>query len=651
MKKQTIKQQQAAQSMLRSMEVISGALAENPVRVEWADGFNAMAYMGQGDDDRRYLAVPCADFRIEHNRKLTEGFLVHEILHHKFTSFASFAESRKDKVADILNALEDPYIESKGAKVLPGAKAKLDYMNQFLIREGYWSAKPTGNIRKDVLFYVLFTLQWARVKTPNTDKLAAAKRAVLARVIDSDCLNKLDLLINVARSSCSTEGNLRAALNINIWLKRVLLKHPPQQGQPSDVQCGDGQQQAGDQQQGDSQSGEGQQQAGDQQQGDSQSGEGQQQAGDQQQGDSQSGDGQQQAGDQQQGDSQSGDGQQQAGDQQQGDSQSGEGQQQGDSQSGDGQQQAGDQQQGDSQSGESQHEPSFPSLSEMSQQLSRQTSMDHTQAILDELSEHAVDIDVEVPLPLAECTSPDNKSRLFPHSVLRASAKGDASRLKRDLNRLVQSKNFTKSTYSRRGVDIAPTELYRGVIDGRVFVEEQIGKAENTAVYLLVDRSPSMGGYSSWMGVAVKATYSLSTALESLKIPYAIGMYPELRHGIILSKGYHERLAGVIDKVNICRGKGGTPTGEAMMAAIRHINKRPERKKLLFIITDGEARCADRVAYATHFAETLGIKTIGIGIGDGIGKESLEHYSTSMLIKESDELAQALSTAMRGLAF
>lgn len=61
--------------------------------------------------------------------------------------------------------------------------------------------------------------------------------------------------------------------------------------------------------------------------------------------------------------------------------------------------------------------------------------------------------------------------------------------------------------------------------------------------------------------------------------------------------------------------KGGTPTGEALFTVIANISKRTEPKKIVYVITDGEARDEVMLRRAYEMSEAVGIKVKFICVG------------------------------------
>lgn len=91
------------------------------------------------------------------------------------------------------------------------------------------------------------------------------------------------------------------------------------------------------------------------------------------------------------------------------------------------------------------------------------------------------------------------------------------------------------------------------------------------------------------------------------------------RININVLKDFKNRTRRVNYSYNFAKAEtsgGGTPTAEAMAIAGYELNKRKERKKLMFIITDGEPNDRNQVFNMTKDLRKKGIKVVAILISD-----------------------------------
>lgn len=190
------------------------------------------------------------------------------------------------------------------------------------------------------------------------------------------------------------------------------------------------------------------------------------------------------------------------------------------------------------------------------------------------------------------------------------------------LKRLLLDMNKHEMQYRNRGSNLSNSKL-TGVATGNfnVFKHEIISKSPNTAVSLLVDRSSSMEHNQycgeTFMEIANACTYALSHTMENLKgISTEVSYYP-FGDSLHVAKSFNEKTAISSSRFEV-NGSGGTPTGTAMSTALRSIVLRPEAKKILFVLTDGEANNGFEVSESIRIAKACGVQVVGIGIGTGM---------------------------------
>lgn len=94
---------------------------------------------------------------------------------------------------------------------------------------------------------------------------------------------------------------------------------------------------------------------------------------------------------------------------------------------------------------------------------------------------------------------------------------------------------------------------------------------------------------------------------------------------------------------------GGTPTGDAMQFAINTLSLRQENKKILIVITDGDANSESRVVFASKLANSLNIRVVPIGIQTScVAGFEKDQFVT---VNDLSELTSALREAVRNKLF
>ena len=140
----------------------------------------------------------------------------------------------------------------------------------------------------------------------------------------------------------------------------------------------------------------------------------------------------------------------------------------------------------------------------------------------------------------------------------------------------------------------------------------------SAAVEVIIDRSGSMGfgknGNPPAMPFANACAYAFALGLNKSGVSSEFVYYgPCLQEGYAMytAKSFTDK--PVASRFAVASG-GYTPTGHAMQYALSSLVLRPELKKLLIVLTDGEPDCAEHVRQATALAKAFGVKVIPIGI-------------------------------------
>jgi cobalamin biosynthesis protein CobT len=204
--------------------------------------------------------------------------------------------------------------------------------------------------------------------------------------------------------------------------------------------------------------------------------------------------------------------------------------------------------------------------------------------------------------------------------------------------------------------------------DSRIFRRRVVSDGGATACTLLLDLSSSMRGdplkLCKQLGLLFAETLELlrfptevigfSTLDTDVRAEVAarIGMPEEelsrrfnrfvpLYHAVF--KGFNEpwrQVAGRLGKADV---KALTPLGESLLFAGRRLSLRPERRKVLFCLTDGKpvAGCYDEAVTLAHACQSVkrlaeaGIEPVGIGICEPLVADIFPRHA---IIKNLSEL-------------
>lgn len=193
-------------------------------------------------------------------------------------------------------------------------------------------------------------------------------------------------------------------------------------------------------------------------------------------------------------------------------------------------------------------------------------------------------------------------------------AKAASSALRSRMQGLLESQRKTYCRHVDAGKRVSRKRLARTVVgETRVFQRKHTETAVNTAISVCLDASSSMTS-DDRMDLAKQALAALMMGLDIPYVSYeafsfsSSGMFPivQFDERMDCAKA-RKRLTAAIPSMY-------TPTHAAVLKALADVLPRPEERKIIFVITDGDpddyaaARCAIREA------RKAGVEVLGIGI-------------------------------------
>lgn len=213
--------------------------------------------------------------------------------------------------------------------------------------------------------------------------------------------------------------------------------------------------------------------------------------------------------------------------------------------------------------------------------------------------------------------------------------------LRRRLAALVQASRTEAQRRGRRGHHLAGRQLYRLVCrDPGVFLARDRRKTPDTAVLILLDRSGSMQ-----RRIAVAQRAALATALALQEIPgcaVAVAAFPgSAADRVVPLLGFTERASRAAGRFAL-RAEGGTPLAEALWWAGYALLRRPEARRLLLVVTDGDPADWEATRELIARCRNSGIEAVGLGIQAGRLAQSLFGARDAEDLTDLDQLAPAL---------
>jgi len=261
----------------------------------------------------------------------------------------------------------------------------------------------------------------------------------------------------------------------------------------------------------------------------------------------------------------------------------------------------------------------------------------------------------ESPLTLPVAEEPPRDDRCGAN--LLAKSLNESGRIRATLQGLVQSSRLRKPVRKRAGNRVDGHRLSRiAAGDAHVFLRHARQIAPNTAVHLLVDRSPSMSPPVVHQGVTLdrrinmawEAAIALALALEGISgVNLAVTAFPG-RDGEsdsvfrVLGHGARVRQrAGYFG----CGTEGGTPLAEGLWYAASQLLGCRELRKIILALTDGEPDDESAARDILSRCGASGIEVVGIGLGIEIG----HLFERSITILQMAELRSRLFELSRDL--
>ena len=190
--------------------------------------------------------------------------------------------------------------------------------------------------------------------------------------------------------------------------------------------------------------------------------------------------------------------------------------------------------------------------------------------------------------------------------------------------RLFQSRTQSKTSHNNKSGRLDKRDLYRIPQGNTDVFKRKISAVDpkGTAVFLLTDHSGSMSGDK--YNVTAASAALLAESITPLGVPLEIAAFSEacyvgLDHYIIKEFNEKRSSADIIrDYSSITCVLRQNADGESIMWAAKRLMARPEERKILIVLSDGEPCCdnpGDAWTYTRDVIHTLSSKVELYGIG------------------------------------
>lgn len=244
-----------------------------------------------------------------------------------------------------------------------------------------------------------------------------------------------------------------------------------------------------------------------------------------------------------------------------------------------------------------------------------------------------------------------NSNDMSNHQQVMANISGPINVMSSKLRRALLAKKRVDRDAGRELGRLDSKRLVAGSLGARnVFYQRVDRKEEDTAITILVDLSGSMGGRKAI--VARDSTLALAECLEGSSMPFKVVGFCNKRgsHGrgeggyhryepldTVVFKGYNNSMKqsrAAVAQLDDAVG-GNNSDYDFIQQELHELKKRPEQRKVLFVLSDGHPACysdASTSEHVKHCKEAIreaakdGVECVGIGICDSAVKEIYKDY-------------------------
>lgn len=267
--------------------------------------------------------------------------------------------------------------------------------------------------------------------------------------------------------------------------------------------------------------------------------------------------------------------------------------------------------------------------------------------------------------------------------------------LSKDMRRLIAARSQVKRLPGRRSGRLHAPNLHRIMAgDDRVFFRREEAAELDTAISLVIDCSGSMGGQR--IQLAAETAYAIGSVLNRLGVQFeCLGFTCASGDPRTNSKAYAKEIAEADAIARIIRDQpiampkfkafderwtqpiqrrfahvyntasgiamNSTPEGCGIEFAARRLLQRPEKRKLMIVMTDGEAcgpiywgargyQASDHAAYMNQSRKVIksvqasGIDIVGVGIQHAGVKKN---YPRHLVIKSLEDMPAQLMAVLK----
>lgn len=230
--------------------------------------------------------------------------------------------------------------------------------------------------------------------------------------------------------------------------------------------------------------------------------------------------------------------------------------------------------------------------------------------------------------------------------------KTPAKRFRKDIEKIFQNKSRLNAHGQHKGV-LNVEDLYRvGLGEYNIFTVEGNKSPSDYVVYVLQDGSGSMRGEKE-----VSSSYALSIIEEGLRdiVPFKITTYATwsgVEHYIVRNWNDKSKKNYAFNFLHHRSARGANEDGYTISVATRELMKRPEKDKILIILSDGLPPSIEDTKEAIKEARSKRIHVVGIMFGSEQFRKTnfpqyKEMYQKNIIATSPKNIPNKLTTVLK----
>ena len=239
---------------------------------------------------------------------------------------------------------------------------------------------------------------------------------------------------------------------------------------------------------------------------------------------------------------------------------------------------------------------------------------------------------------------------------------------------------YGRGLSERRLVDTM-VEIKSGIRPTRPDYTIHKGMDTSLAIAVVGDQSGSMYGQPAYY--AAMAMLALADSFETMGSPvmccgvrdgrssgngeYDEGVVTDLPSGGCITysradwqqvtydvfKDWHEPMRNkrVVSRFAAYKAGGGTPLSDGVAFALESISERPERHRVIVVLTDGMPNNSSTMRYLVRKAREAGVTVVGVGIGRGMDSVRELYPDKNVVVENIKDLPRELLTQIESIVF